>query len=338
MPFGLKNAPATFQRLMDGILGDLNYAAAYIDDVVMTSDTWENHLENLRIIMDRLTEAGMKLKRQKCAFRKAEVQFLGHQLGGGKVQPQQTKVEAIRNFRKPVTKKDLRTFLGLVGYYRRFIQDFGANSAKLTDATGKLFPDKLEWTRDMEREFETLRGALLEKTSLNTFDPNRETVLHTDALDCGVGGVLVQQTQTGEEVPIAFFSRKLLPREIAYTITEKECLAMVNTVQHFQAYLLGAPFKIVTDHKALLAIPRTTSGEARVIHWALTLQPFDFTILHKPGKTHLDADGLSRQAEDPDDFDPNRDLEHPTHQGLKAGGGDVGAKDLWTALVQVRTT
>lgn len=207
MPFGLKNAPATFQRLMDGILGGLEYAAAYIDDVVVASDTWDNHLIHLQEVLGRIAQAGLKVKKLKCVFGRAEVSFLGHRLGKGKVHPQVAKVEAVRNFTKPTTKKALRGFLGLVGYYRRFVPDFASNSATLTDATGKKHPDTLQWNDKMTTEFEYLRNSLSERTQLHTFDPQRETDLHTNASDRGIRGILLQVDKEGREVPIAYFSR-----------------------------------------------------------------------------------------------------------------------------------
>lgn len=297
MPVGLKNAPAVFQRLMNGVLQDLPYAAAYIDDVVVASNSWEEHLQHLKTVLERIREAGLTLKLSKCVFRKAEISFLGHHLGRGKVKPQATKIEAVRNFPQPATKKDMKVFLGLVGYYRRFIPQFASHSAQLTDATGKKCADKIQWTDRMKEEFEYLKEKLADSTELHTFNPQKETLLHTDASDRGIGGVLIQLDERGEEVPIAFFSKKLLPRQVNYTVSEKECLAVVEAIKHFEAYLLGAHFTLVTDHKALLALPKTTSGGARITRWALALQPFDFKLVHKPGKRHLDADRLSRQGD-----------------------------------------
>lgn len=156
MPFGLKNAPALFQRLMDAVLDGMERADAYIDDVVVASETWEQNLEDLKETFDRIRQSGLSIKRSKCVFGKAEVEFLGHRLGKGKVMPQAVKVEAINRFPRPVTKRDLRAFLGLTGYYHRFIPDFSSHSSELTDATAKD---------------EHLKKALISDTLLAAFDP-----------------------------------------------------------------------------------------------------------------------------------------------------------------------
>lgn len=218
MPFGLKNAPVVFQRLMNDVLRDLPYAAAHIDDVVVASNSWKEHLEQLKTVLERIAEAGLTVKMSKCVFRKAEVSFLGHNHGKGRVKPQASKIEAVRDFPQPLTKKDMRAFLGLVGYYRRFIPQFAAHSAQLTDVTGKKLPDKIVWTEGMMREFEYLKEQLIHSTELHTFKPERETLLHTDASDRGIGGVLIQLNEGGEESPIVFFSKKLLPRQVNYTV------------------------------------------------------------------------------------------------------------------------
>lgn len=210
MPFGLCNAPAVFQRMMDVILADCPQAAAYIDDIVITSNTWEEHLKDLAEVFRRLEGAGLTVKKAKCAFGKAEVGFLGHWLGGERVRPQQAKLEALQEYATPKTKKDLRAFLGFIGYYRRFVPDFATKSALLTDAISKHQPKTLHWTDEMEAEFQHLKGALVESTSLYTFDPGLQTVIHTDASDRGLGAVLLQVDDEGQERPVAYFSRKLL--------------------------------------------------------------------------------------------------------------------------------
>lgn len=171
-------------------------------------------------------------------------------------------MEALRSYAVPKTKKDLRAYLGFVGYYRRFIPEFAANSATLTDATGKHQPEMLVWTETMQREFQYLKEALMRSTTFHTFDPSLKTELHIDASDRGLGAVLLQIDRDGKGRPIAYYSKKLLPRQQRYSVTEKECLALVEAVRHFEAYLLGGHFTVLTDHKALLALPRTTSGGA----------------------------------------------------------------------------
>ena len=189
-------------------------------------------------------------------------------MGKGEVCPQEAKVEAIQSYQVPKTKKDLRAFLGLVGYYRKFIPRFSSRSANLTDLTKANNPDKLQLLPHHLEEFKDLRDAVKSDAVLAAFRPGLETRVHTDASDRGLGGCLVQVDEAGIERPVAFYSRKLFPRETRYTVSEKECLAAVDTVRHFQAYLLGAPFSLITDHKALTSLQHMTGGGARITRWA----------------------------------------------------------------------
>lgn len=340
MPFGLCNAPSLFQRMMNNILSGHQRAAAYIDDIVVTSTTWKEHLEDLQEVLERLQKAGLTVKESKCTFAKATVSFLGHNVGRGTITPQASKLKALRDYPRPQTKKELRSFLGFIGYYRRFVPEFASKSALLSDATAKDRQDKVEWSQGMIDEFELLKQTLLDASALHSFDPEKMTRLHTDASDRGLGAVLLQVDREGNEFPIAYYSKKLLPRQTRYSVSEKECLALVEAIRHFESYLLGGTFEVITDHKALLALPRTTSGGAKITRWALALQPFRFTIKHKPGKQHLDADALSRQPEPETPVEPCS----PTRSGTEGWRGGCRAQhrahdqdqDLWSALVQAR--
>ena len=205
------------------------------------------HLED---ILKRLTKAGLTIKRSKCQFAKAECTFLGHVIGRGKVKLETCKLQAIQEFSQPLTKKDVRSFLGLVGYYCRFIPSFSEASAVLSDLTKKGLPDKVKWGKTHEQAFLKLKQELMLGPTLTCLDYSKMFILQTDASERGIGAVLSQQVDS-EDRPIAFYSRKLLPHETRYTTTEKECLAIINAVQHFSVYLLGRTFKIVTDHGVL---------------------------------------------------------------------------------------
>lgn len=293
LPFGLRNAPAIFQCMMDGILQDVPNALAYIDNIVIFSTSWEDHLRHLDQVCSRLKEAGLHVKAHKCKFANADVSFLGHVVGKGKVRPQQAKVQAVNNYRVPRTKTDLRAFLGLVGYYRQFIPQFSARSANLTDLTSTKQPEKLHLLDVHLREFEDLRKALQEDTVLASFNTNYTTLLQTDASDKRIGACLSQVNSSGTERPVAYYSRKLLARETRYTVSEKEMLAAVEAIKHFSAYLLGGTFTLVKDYRALTSLRKLTRGGARITRWALALQPFSFDVIHCPGKLHGNADGLS---------------------------------------------
>lgn len=297
MPFGLRGDPSTFQRQMDTLLtGAEDFSAAYIDDVIIYSKTWEEHLDHLQEVFQRLRKAGLTLKQEKCQFAMATCSYLGHIVGNGHVQPDLGKVRAVRDFKTPNTKKDIRAFLGLVGYYRRFIPRFAELSACLSDLTQKKEPEKPNWKECHRDAFEKLKAALETDPILACPRMDLQFELHTDASQWGVGAVLCQRAQDDQERPVAYYSRKLLPRETRYSTIEKECLAIVNSVRHFCIYLLGQHFTIITDHGALKFLQTMRNGNGRLTRWAMALQPYHFTILHRPGADNGDADGLSRQS------------------------------------------
>ena len=297
MPFGLKGAPTTFQRLMDRVLhGYHSFATAYLDDVVIFSSTWESHLKHLKQVFKRLKDAGLTAKRRKCQFGTTSCSYLGHVVGKGEIRPEQCKIQAVQDFNIPKTKKDVRAFLGMVGYYRRFIGEFARKSACLSDLTKKDAPNKVLWTMEHQKAFQDLKSSLLEEPVLKCPNYEEMFMLQTDASERGIGGVLSQKDSNGDDHPIAFFSRKLLPREVRYSTTEKECLAIVASLKHFEVYLLGRKFQVQTDHGALKFLHKMKNSNGRLTRWALAVQPFDFEILHRPGEKHQNADGLSRQA------------------------------------------
>ena len=265
MPFGLQGAPATFQRLMDQVLQGLEeFSAAYLDDVVIYSETWEEHLEHVRRVLQKLREAGLTVKMKKCQFGMSHCLYLGHMVGSGDVRPEPTKVLAVKAFPVPTTKKQVRVFLGLTGYYRRFIPDYATVAAPLTDLTKKEARNRVIWTTKCANAFQRLKDTLCSAPVLRRPDFKQPFILQTDASERGVGAVLSQHDDMGQEHPVAFFSRKLLPREERYSTIEKECLAIKLGVQAFKAYLLGRSFHVLTDHRALVWLNRLKDNNARL--------------------------------------------------------------------------
>ncbi len=256
--------------------GTSEFVASYIDDIGVYSETWEEHLTHLEGAFSRIKEAGLTLKPDKCSIGKNSCKFLGHNIGSGTIRPLEAKVTAVREFVRPVTKSDMRAFLGLTGYYRRFIRNYAARTVSLTDALGGAKPDKLGWTEAMENEFEDLKSALSGGTVLRAPDFSQTFVLQTDASGRGIGAVLAQ-TVDGEDRPVAYFSRKLNKAQSHYTATEKECLAVVKSIEHFAVYLLGKLFELQTDHKALLKLQTMQNGNHRLMRWSLALQPYQFS-------------------------------------------------------------
>ena len=295
MPFGLQGAPATFQRLMDRVLKGLeSYVVAYIDDLVIHSRTWGEHLAQVRSVLQRLREAGLTAKPSKCQFGMAQCVYLGHIVDNGMVQPERSKLQGVEAFSTPKTKKEVRCFLGLTGYYRKFIPDYASIAASLTDLTRKTSPNQVVWNERCEASFKRLKDLLCSAPVLQSPDFERDFVLQTDASDVGVGAVLSQVDDTGADHPVAYFSRKLLPREQKYSTIEKECLAIKLATQAFRLYLLGKPFIVQTDHQALEWLDRLKENNAKLSRWSIALQPFKFQVRHRPGKDNSNADSLSR--------------------------------------------
>ncbi|XP_063334803.1 uncharacterized protein si:ch211-282j22.3 isoform X5 [Pelmatolapia mariae] len=294
MPFGLHGAPATFQRLMDQVLSDMSdFAAAYLDDIVIFSSTWEEHLQHLEKVLGRLQSAGLTVNPAKCAIAKAETEYLGFVIGNGVIKPQVDKVTAIESCPLPETRKQLRSFLGMAGFYHRFIPHFSTRAALLTDLTGARSPNKITWTEEAKMAFQDLRQSLSKSPVLHSPDFERNFILQTDASERGLGAVLLQGPP-GERHPVAFISRKLFPREVRYSTIEKEGLAIKWALDSFRYYLLGREFILETDHKALQWIERMKDTNGRITRWYLAIQPFRFTINHIPGKDNCTADCLSR--------------------------------------------
>ena len=338
MPFGLRNGPAVFQRLMDNLLHrDKEYSQVYIDDIAIFSATWEEHCQQIDVVLGRLKQAGLTAKVAKCQWAQTRVEFLGHIVGKGKVSPAELKVKAVADFQLPRTKKGVRQFLGLTGYYRRFIPNFAEHSFHLTEATRKTAPERIVYSDVLNDEFLYLKSVLCSVPTLTLPVPADSFVLQTDASGIGLGAVLSVLRQE-VEYPVAFFSKKLLPRERKYSASELEALAVVVAVGHFEAYLITHPFTIVTDHKALTFLNSAQHRNGRLARWAIKLQPFTFSIRYRPGSQHINADVMSRMFSEelssgmpdaPTAYEtlPTSEMpEAPTSSetfGQAEGGGDV---------------
>lgn len=298
MPFGLHGAPATFQRLVDQMLrGAEDYAAAYIDDIVIFSRTWEEHMQHLNEVFQRIRSAGLVINARKCHIAKPEVQYLGYVIGGGGIRPQVGKVEAIAASPLPNTKRRLRSFLGLVGWYRRLIPDFSSRAAALTDMTRKSSPVKVKWTQESENAFNDLRDCLCQEPVLQCPDFTLPFVVQTDASGAGLGAVLLQGEE-GNQLPVQYISRKLFPREIRYSTVEKEALAIKWALDTLKYYLIGKEFVLESDHRALQWIHKMKDTNARITRWYLSLQPYRFQVQYRPGCENVIADFLSRDSEE----------------------------------------
>ena len=295
MPFGLSGAPATFQRMMDRLLqGMEDFVGAYIDDVIIFSESWETHLHHVEQVLLKLKEHNLTAKPGKCQFGMKECCNLGHIVGNGSVKPDPEKLRAVKEFPVPVTKKGVRSFLGLTEYYRKFIGNFATIATPLTDLTRKQLPDKVKWTQECTQAFENLKTVLCEAPVLVNPDFTKQFILQTDASNRGVGAVLSQLGEDGKDRPVAYFSRKLLPREQKYSTVEQECLAIKLGVEAFKVNLIGKPFVVQTDHRSLKWLNRLKENNSRLTRWSLALQPFTFVVEHRSGTANGNADALSR--------------------------------------------
>lgn len=298
MPFGLQGAPATFLRLMDHILRDVSdFSAAYLDDVVVYSSTWEQHLEHLQQVLQRIRAAGLTINPRKCSVAHREVQYLGFTIGFGRIKPQVEKMEAIRSFPVPTTKKKVRGFVGLVSWYRKFVPNFSERTLVLRNLTKKAAPNKVRWSEECNEAFEDLKEAICTEPVLHSPDFNQPFILQTDASQSGLGAVLIQEKE-GERRPVVFLSRRLLDRETRYSTVEKECLAVKWAVDSLRYYLLGRHFILETDHRTLQWLHMMKDANNRITRRYLSLQTYDFTVQYRPGKFNVVADCLSRTDED----------------------------------------
>ena len=296
MPFGLCNAPATFQRLMEKVLAGLQWeiAVLYIDDIVVFGSSVPEHLERLEVIFGRLRQAGLKLKPSKCALLRRKVEFLGHIVSADGVEADPAKIEKVQNWPQPQNLHEVRAFIGLCAYYRRFVRGFGDVCKPLYHLTEKGVP--FHWGGEQEKAFVTMKERLTTAPILAFPNETDKFILDTDASAFGIGGVL-SQVQNGEERVIAYGSRVLNKAERNYCVTRRELLAIVDFVKLFHHYLVGAQFLLRTDHAALYWLFGMKNLEGQPARWVERLGCYDMVIQHRPGKVHMNADALSRCPE-----------------------------------------
>ena len=293
LPFGLCNAPATFSHLMDRTLAGLawNICLYYLDDIIVFSVTWEEHLERLRAVFERLRRANLKLGARKCHLAAREVSFLGYKVTPEGLEPEPRLMEGISKLPPPINVAEVRSFLGLVGYYRRFVKRFSDKKAPLNLLLHKDQPWK--WTPECQEAFQTLKGEIASRPISAYPDFSKPFRLYTDASNLGLGAILAQK-QEGKEKIICCASRTLNNAETNYSTTKKECLAIVWGVQVFRPFLVATHFEILTDHYALQWLRSMKSTSAILHRWAAALEDYRFTILHRPGKLQGHVDALSR--------------------------------------------
>ena len=305
MPFGASNAPATFQRLMDNCLGDLNlkWCVVYLDDIIIYAGSPEEHLERLRAVFDKLRLAGLKLKPSKCTFFQQEITYLGHIVSDKGIATDPSKIEKVKHWPVPSTVNEVRSFLGFVGYFRKYIKGFSQIAKPLCNLTAGLETSskkaaskiKVKWTEIEQQAFDTLKSACVSAPVLGYADFSKPFILHTDSSLDGLGAVLYQIDENDHKKPIAFASRGLTKSERNYPAHKLEFLALKWAVtDKFKEYLYGAPFQVFTDNNPLTYVLTTAKLDATTQRWVAALASYDFEIFYRAGKHNLDADALSR--------------------------------------------
>ena len=301
MPFGLPNAPAVFQRLMQQVLAGLNpeegpdFVKVYIDDVLVFSPTLAEHLDHLRRVLVRIREAGLKLKSSKCHFIAKEVEYLGHILTPGGLKPNPTTVSAVKEFPRPTNLKEVRQFLGLSSFYRRFVTNFAAVAQPLRQLTRKGV--HFRWSPECQQAFETLKSLLITFPVLAYPKVEEPFILETDASILGLGAILSQRQSDGQVHSVAYASRSLNQAERNYGITELETLAVVWSVTHFKAYLYGNKVTVYTDHSAVKAVLKAPNPSGKYARWWTRVYGsgiHEVDIVYRSGKHSANADALSR--------------------------------------------
>lgn len=296
MPFGLINSAATLCKLVDRVVGeDLEPRVfRYLDDFIIATQTFEEHLEMIQEVGARLKRAGLTMSREKSKFCMRQLTYVGYLIDENGCRPDPQKISAVLNFPVPTNIKETRRFYGMASWYRRFISGFATLSAAITELTKTKPAQKFRWTPEAQVAFEKLKSHLTVAPVLAMPQYEGEWILETDASDVGMGGCL-KQVQDGEERVIIYFSKKLSKAARKYTVTERECLAVITFIERSRPYLEGVPsFTVVTDHASLKWLQNLQDPTGRLARWALRLQAINYKIIHRPGAKMVVADALSR--------------------------------------------
>lgn len=294
LPFGLSNSAQVLCKLMDKILGvDLEpFVFVYLDDIIILSDSLEEHFNLLSIVADRLKKAGLTINIQKSKFLQKQVEYLGYIISENGLQVNPERLAPILNYSTPTCIKDIRRFMGMATWYSRFIPGFSDLAAPITDLNKKN--KKFAWTKEADEAFRKIKTAIVEAVTLANPDFTKPFYIHTDASDFAIAGVLVQFDSENKERAISHFSRKLTSSEKKFATTEKEALAVLDSLKKFRGYIEGTHVTVVTDHSSLTWLQNLKDPTGRLGRWALKMQQYDLTIQHRPGKLHTLPDAFSR--------------------------------------------
>ena len=318
MPMGMSNSAPVFERLMEKVLSGLTWkiCLVYLDDIIIFSKSFESHIENLQEVFLRLREANLKLSPKKCHFFQKKVKFLGHVVSEEGVATDPAKIQAVKDWPVPKTVKEVRSYLGLTSYYRKFIYQYADKAKCLYKVTEKN--QKFCWTEDCQKAFEELKTALITAPILSYPTADDLFIIDCDASNVGMGAVL-SQIQDGVETVICYFSKTFSRAERRYCVTRRELLAVIASIKNFHHYLYGRHFKVRSDHGALRWLFNFKNPEGQLARWFEVLASYDFKIEHRAGRSHGNADALSRrpcfEKECPHCIRAEKNLEICTHDG-----------------------
>ena len=297
LSFGLNGGPSTFQLLMDTVLAGMeSFALSFIDDIVIFSDSFEEHVVHLERVFQALADANLTANPTKVILCMPELKFLGHLVGGGRKCVDLEKISVLENIKIPTSKRDIRKFIGFCGFYRSFIDSFSEISAPLTDLLKKSSNELIPWTPEASRSFSALKSALQKAPVLIAPDFNKTMIVMVDASQVAVGGVLCQSDH-GQLRPILFVGRKFSESETRLSATEREVLGILSVLKKLRYYLLGKQFTLLTDVKAIHFIKNNASSSAKLTRWLLLMSEYDYTVGHVPGTQFTVPDYLSRYIE-----------------------------------------
>ena len=331
LPFGLMNSPNAFAMVMSEVLRGINwhFAQVYVDDILVYSANFDQHLKHLQEIFDRLHKANLRLKPSKCHFVAKEVKYLGHKFTKEGIMVDEEKVASVLSYPRPKSPKDVRAYLGLCNYYRLFVKGFAEIARPLNKLLGKDV--KFEWTDDCKHSFNQLKKALTEGPILVFPNLSKKFFLYVDASNQAISYILGQEDDKNREQVVSYGGPSLNKTERNWGITDLEGLALVEGIRHFKVYLSDKPFTIYSDHQALKSL-KTSKATGRLGRWAVFLQGFQYEIIHKAGKIHSNADSLSRRVYDEVNKTPASNHEDP--DALSLGPevctlGDREHKETW---------
>ncbi|KAG0439770.1 Retrovirus-related Pol polyprotein from transposon 17.6 [Dictyocoela muelleri] len=336
MPQGFKNSPAIFQRAMNCMFNDLinKNCVVYIDDILIFGETYDEHDMNLKLILDRLDEFGLKENRDKRIERKQEISFLGYEISLNQVRPTQTRIQGILDYKIPKTRKELQRFIGMINYDRLFVKGLSIELKPFYKLVQK--DQKFIWGENETKIFNSVKSKWCGELNLRIPDMNKKFTLETDASDCGLGAVLIQ-----ENVPVAYLSRVLSKSEMKYGITEKETLAALWAMEKLKYYLMGNKFTLITDHKAIEHLKsKIEFGSSRIQRWFSRIEAFDFDISYRKGIEMSSSDALSRafllRIQDDDDISSKIKEYHNEFNHRKSIKSDLKSKRIFVSDEQIR--